>query len=246
MIEVQRGQPPNILQRLGQTWLNDLLAATTELNQLENDPAATPQQIRKAKQQKKQAQKKYAHPEVKKALVDMFHEKCAYCESQIRVVAYGHIEHFLPKAAYINYTFEWSNLVLSCAICNNTAHKGVKFPVDANGDPLLLDPTEPNLDIEAHLKLHWNPTSRLASIYWLDDRGRETVATFDLNGIRGRPALIKARSRYVRKLLNILEHARQGNAEALSILQDSLLPDAPYLAFARKYIAPELAALANP
>jgi hypothetical protein len=79
----------------------------------------------------------------------------------------------------------------------------------------------------------------------LDHRGQETVATFDLNGIRGRKALIKARSGYVRKLLNILEHARQGNAEAVSILQDSLSPDAPYLAFARKYIAPELATLAN-
>lgn len=85
--------------------------------------------------------------------------------------------------------------------------------------------------------------THLASIYGHDVIGETTVCTFDLNGLRGRTELIRERSRYIWKLISLLEWAKQGDREAISLIQESLLPDAPYLAFAKVYIAPSLAEL---
>ena len=73
MISVTRTAPPKVLQGHGARWLTALRAANDELEQVENDSQATPQQIRRAKERKKRAQNKYRHPEIKDALVTMFH-----------------------------------------------------------------------------------------------------------------------------------------------------------------------------
>lgn len=244
MIPVTRAAPPNVLQQLGACWLTALRAISDELEQVENDSQATPQQIRRAKERKKRAQNKYRHSKIKNALLTMFHGKCAYCESPIMVVAYGHIEHFYPKGNpnYVDKTFEWDNLLLSCAVCNDSGHKGTRFPLDASGNPLLIDPTDGVTDPGVHLKFSWDPRTGLASVYGLDERGQEVERMFDLNGMRGRKALIRERSRYVKKLYVILKlYDHQGNnAEALAILQQACQPNAPYSAFALAHIAPHI------
>ena len=245
MISVIRIAPPQVLQEHGDRWLTALRTANDELEQVENDSQATPQQIRRAKERKKRAQNKYRHRKIKDALETMFHDgKCAYCESPIRVVTYGHIEHFYPKGNpnYVDKTFEWDNLLLSCDICNDPGHKGTEFPLDASGDPLLIDPTDGVTYPVEHLKFSWDPQTGLASVYGLDERGREVERTFDLNGMRGRKALIRERSRYIKSLYVILElcdHPEKG-AKALAFLQESCQPDAPYSAFALAYIAPHI------
>lgn len=127
MIKVKRTAAPQALQKQATRWLTELQAALDELAQIEKNPQATEQ----AKNRVKKAQQKYNHAEIKNALVEMFHGKCAYCESEVTAAAYGQIEHFYPKAIYPEKTFEWENLLLSCEICNNGQHKGVKFPLDA-------------------------------------------------------------------------------------------------------------------
>ena len=244
MIPVARTAPPKVLQRLGAHWLATLRAAINELEQVQNDPQATKRDIRRAKAKKKNAQNKYSHREIKDALVTMFHGKCTYCESSIRVVTYGHIEHFYPKGDpnYVDKTFEWDNLLLSCDVCNDPGHKGTNLPLDADGDPLLIDPTDGVTDPAAHLKFSWAPRTGLASVYGLDERGQEVERVFDLNGVRGRKALIRERSRYVKKLYVILKlyDRRKDGAEALAILQEACQPDAPYSAFALAHIAPHM------
>ena len=79
MIRVTRTKKPDVLTAKEMSWKKKIREASTDA-------------ARKA------AQGKYQHVEVKKALVDMFHEKCAYCESAITHIDYGHIEHFRPKA----------------------------------------------------------------------------------------------------------------------------------------------------
>jgi len=49
------------------------------------------------------------------------------------------IEHFWPKSTYPARTFDWLNLLLVCGGCNQA--KGARFPLDAQGSPLLIDPT---------------------------------------------------------------------------------------------------------
>ena len=242
MIRVNRTTKPQVLQRLGPKWLADLQASINELDRLEKDPQATKQTKRQAKNKVEKARQKYNHPEIKKALVGMFHGKCAYCESQITAVTYGHIEHFHPKSnsQYVDKTFEWENFLLSCDICNNPQHKGTKFPLAANNTPLLIDPTDGVTDPTTHLRFSWDAQAGLASIYGRDVRGQAVERIFDFNGVNGRKALIKARSEYVKKLMILLRYAQSGSVEALAILKEACQPDAPYTVFALLYIAPHI------
>lgn len=76
----------------------------------------------------------YSNKTVKEALIDLFHAKCAYCESKFLHVYPGDIEHFRPKgriaeAPHLGHGYywiaaEWDNLLLSCRNCNqNLSHK---------------------------------------------------------------------------------------------------------------------------
>jgi len=61
--------------------------------------------------------------------------RCMFCEDSRGV----DIDHFWPKARYPERTFLWENLLLICSGCNRK--KGERFELDANGSPLLIDPT---------------------------------------------------------------------------------------------------------
>lgn len=74
--------------------------------------------------------KAYKEPEVKQALREMFHGKCAYCEVCYEVSDPGHVEHFRPKGTvreedgtksppgYWWLASEWENLLPACFKCN--------------------------------------------------------------------------------------------------------------------------------
>lgn len=61
--------------------------------------------------------------------------RCMYCQDSRGT----DIEHFRPKHHYPEYAFVWVNLLLACAGCNRA--KDDKFPLDEQGQPLLIDPT---------------------------------------------------------------------------------------------------------
>jgi len=118
MIKVKREDSPAILVQKAKEWTETLLAAQT-------------------KKDRQTAESKYQHKQIKDCLVKMFHGKCAYCESQIRHIDYGHIEHYRPKSIFPELTYSWSNLLLACGVCNGKAHKGDKFPQNHEGGPLI-------------------------------------------------------------------------------------------------------------
>ena len=108
----------------------------------------------------------YAHTSVKRALLEMQHEKCAFCEAKPLHVSDGDVEHFRPKAAvrqdeadalrrpgYYWLAYEWSNLLFACERCNRR-HKRSFFPLSdparraqsprdavASEAPLFIDPS---------------------------------------------------------------------------------------------------------
>lgn len=97
----------------------------------------------------------YAHPDVKAALVECHYEKCCYCESKVRHVGHGDVEHYRPKAAvkqtrkgmlerpgYYWLAYEWDNLLFSCTYCNASSKKNL-FP--------LRDPSKRARDPKAGL-----------------------------------------------------------------------------------------------
>jgi hypothetical protein len=218
MIAITRMAEPAALASQAAQWLADLEALLA-------DPAASPAQRNKAID-------RYRHPAVKRALVRLFHGKCAYCESNVTAVTYGAIEHFYPKSRYVKRTFDWRNLMLSCDICNDKRHKGDRFPLDAQGHPLLIDPTDGVTVISEHLDFVWDAVTNRAIVYGADDRGRCVEEIFDLNGLRGRAELLRRRSKYVRCLVALCEFAKQNDAEAIALLHEACLPTAEYSAFA--------------
>jgi|GEM_PF-6389171 len=84
----------------------------------------------------------YSGHGIKEALLNSHHGKCAFCESKVKYLAHGDVEHFRPKAGYEQgygfnldgYFWEayaWENLYFSCQVCNQL-HKKNKFPVLLN------------------------------------------------------------------------------------------------------------------
>lgn len=57
---------------------------------------------------------------LKPQLRELFHDKCAFCESPVNAVSHGDIENFRPKSIYWWLTYEWNNLYFACQICNST------------------------------------------------------------------------------------------------------------------------------
>ena len=107
----------------------------------------------------------YGHTEVKRRLVAMQHDKCAFCESKVTHIAYGDVEHFRPKGecqqdenaaaqtpGYYWLAYTWENLLFACQRCNQERKKNL-FPLAdetkrardhrqsiAGEKPLLIDP----------------------------------------------------------------------------------------------------------
>ncbi|MDO5409099.1 MAG: HNH endonuclease [Lachnospiraceae bacterium] len=60
----------------------------------------------------------YNTPEVNAALREMFHSKCYICESN-QITSYQ-IEHLRSHKGDVELKYNWNNLFLACAHCNNT------------------------------------------------------------------------------------------------------------------------------
>ncbi len=182
---------------------------------------------------KEAAEKKYQHKDIKNALISVFHHKCAYCESNIGAVDFGDIEHFAPKSIYPELCFEWDNLLLACSKCNNKPHKGVQFPLDAQGQPLLINPAReaPN----EFLRFIYNPQSKIAEVEAINNnpKGVETIKIFGLNS-PNRRELLKKRTTVVFQLVYIAINAAQGDSDAQSLMQKAVQATEEYAAFARQ------------
>lgn len=60
----------------------------------------------------------YNTPEVNAALNEMFHRKCYICENK-EITSYQ-IDHLIPHRGNNDLKYDWNNLFLTCAHCNNT------------------------------------------------------------------------------------------------------------------------------
>jgi uncharacterized protein (TIGR02646 family) len=117
-----KGAIPAILAAQGTTWRDELIARL-----------ATGQKPTDA------MLGRYRHPQIKDSLLSETAEKCAYCESKIRHVAYGDIEHVIPKSKVPEKAYEWENLTLACDVCNT--NKGDTYSDDpTQSQDALIDP----------------------------------------------------------------------------------------------------------
>lgn len=116
MIKLIKSSEPLILVKNKKKWTDEYLDALNKKKLL------TPT-----------IQYRYRHKQIKEALLAETHEKCAYCECKIKHISYGDVEHILPKSIYPELYVDWTNLTLSCEICNRSG----KQDYDSKTEPLL-------------------------------------------------------------------------------------------------------------
>lgn len=97
-------------------------------------------------------------------------ERCMYCEDNEGTA----IEHFWPKTHYPERAFDWLNYLLACSRCNSN-YKRDEFPIDATGNPLLVNPVEEDpLD-------HLSFSSATGYFQPLSPKGHPSIKVFGLN-----------------------------------------------------------------
>jgi uncharacterized protein (TIGR02646 family) len=220
MIQVNRTETPRILEQRSAAWLANYLTAIR--NYSTNNSAEN-------KRRKEAAEKKYQHNQIKEALASlMFHGKCAYCESQILHIDYGHIEHFKPKSLFPKQIFDWLNLLLACGKCNGKEHKGDKFPM-IDSDALLVNPCTDNPD--EHFLFEYDENTSFANVIGKTPKGQTTEIELGLN----RPQLLKKRSFFVENILFIALKLKENPSDitARSILDKAEISSAEYSSFTK-------------
>lgn len=165
--------------------------------------------------------KKYNQPDVKAQLKSETHDKCAYCESKITVVAHGDIEHVTPKAIEPELTFEWENLTFACQKCN-----GKKSDKEGIADPYVDSVDDHFFFVGQFLRGKTN-------------KGRRTVLELGLNRVE----LLEDRSDHLRILADTIENIEnEGDPRIRQLLMqelsDHLASDHPeYIYMKRSAIA---------
>lgn len=118
---------------------------------------------------------------------------CYYCgiKFDLRVGELGNQsierEHVAPKSLYKRFTFEPSNLVLACSICNGSNYKGSSNTIDnfiqnTNYRDCSFNIIHPYLDIRTeHLCVNENDGS--INVVGTSIKGRNTLRMFNLNEI---------------------------------------------------------------
>ncbi|WP_411093512.1 hypothetical protein [Streptomyces sp. 049-1] len=142
--------------------------------------------------------------------------RCMYCDDSRGT----DIDHFEPLERAPLRAFVWVNHLLACSFCNSN-EKNRKYPVDAEGACLLVDPTAE--DPADHLTLRLS----VGTYDPLSPKGKETIQVFGLN----RPELIKGRVDAFVRARSILRdwHGLHKNAAPEAEVVAQALLDSPFV-----------------
>ena len=200
----------------------------------------------------------YGAKSVKTALIDAQRGKCAFCESQVRHIAHGDVEHYRPKGGvrqrdgdpleqpgYFWLAYVWENLFFACQLCNQSFKQNL-FPL---ADPVKRARSHrDDLTAEEPMLLHpaGDDPSELIGFrgeiaFPIDDdpRARTTIEVLGLN----REALAEFRFDHLkpfRLLQEILRSLPVDSDQARSIaalFEEAVLPRAQYSSMIRALLA---------
>ncbi|EOB4964007.1 AAA family ATPase [Vibrio vulnificus] len=190
--------------------------------------------VRESKPQENFKFKSQYYLSYKPQLEEMFHSKCAFCETKVGVSSSGVVEHFRPKLYYPSLAYDWRNIYLSCSSCNR--YKAAKFPIegkrlelssaipvnDKNAQSyekyLIIDPC--NYTDIVDNPFHYKKNGEIVAS---TERGNVTINIYMLNRIE----LVKARKEHLSKLTSILRNLKSSNNSAF--LLDTINSSTEYL-----------------
>ena len=211
MIKLTKAAKPQILVNNAAKWTAKYIACLNA-NQKPSDAIAH----------------RYNHSDIKNALETETYGKCAYCESKIKHIEFGDIEHILPKKknARPDLYVEWNNLTLSCEVCNRTNKKDYYDPQMPLVNPYIDEPD----DFFIFLGTLISPRSN-------NPRGFVTESTLDLN----RSDLVIRRNERLQSINKLLFSWEQASDIMIkNVLANEIkkecAPDKEYSAFVRNFL----------
>lgn len=177
MIKIKKASAPQVLIDNKDSWTAALKNAIDRYGGYDKIPD----------QEKQALLYHYRHNDIKKALAESSHSKCAFCESKPGESGNIEVEHFSPKSLYPDLTFEWDNLLPACRKCNEA-----KLAFDTIDDP-IIDPSK--IDPETVLTYNY---LRICPIKGTENekRAMTTIDVCNLNSNR----LYTARAKLMRSL----------------------------------------------
>lgn len=193
MIKIEKSPKPQILADNAATWTQEYTSCLAA-GKKPSDEVAT----------------RYNDPTIKRTLEKETHGKCAYCESKIKHISYGDIEHILPKNknARPDLYVEWSNLTLSCEQCNRSGKRTYYDP--------QLPLINPYSDIPSQ---HLQDVGPLVVPVLGDNRAIVTEKVLKLN----RAALVERRTERIMSVENLLQTwAKEQNPTVKIVLSNEL------------------------
>ncbi len=200
----------------------------------------------------------YGAKSVKSALIKAQRGKCAFCESQVRHIAHGDVEHYRPKGGvrqsdggpleqpgYFWLAYTWGNLFFACQLCNQSFKKNL-FPLAdpakrarshrddlAAEEPMLIHPGDDDPGALIGFR------GEMAFPIGGDRRARATIEVLGLN----REALAEFRFdhlkpfRLLREWLRSLPADSDEAREIQALFVEAVLPRAQYSSMIRALLA---------
>lgn len=183
----------------------------------------------------------YRDPTVIEELSKMQRGKCCYCEKYIEKSGHGRaVEHFRPQAkgAFPELKNTWSNLLHVCSACNGK--KWHYFPLDAEGNALLIDPSDPAIDPEDHLDFNVddNDDTNFGRILAKNTSqfGATTIETIGLNLVARRHERVSGYGNLYGAYVAILEaHDKTTRQQKVRAFEFMLGANNEYAALARAF-----------
>lgn len=212
----------------------------------------------------------------KAALTQLFHGKCAFCESSVATIAPTDVEHFRPRREALGLdgvsapdhywwlVLDWDNLYLACQVCSQV-YKRNFFPIAgprgefpskgealSSENALLIDPCRDRP--ERYLRFRKDglvesriPTETDRKRFQGHNRGQITIELLGLN----RDELQNARRRALDPILVLWRTLHSPVAEpirerTLAVLRQAILPSVEYAGAVRQVIAQHIEELPQP
>lgn len=199
----------------------------------------------------------YGAKSVKNALIKAQHGKCAFCESKIRHIDHGDVEHYRPKGGfrqgsndpleqpgYFWLAYVWENLFLACALCNQSFKRNL-FPLAdptnrarshlddlAAEEPMLLHPAddEPTAFIGYREEIAFpiDDHPRARATLEVVGMNREELAEFRLDHL--------APFKRLRQVLPLLPADSEEARDILELFEQAVLPRAQYASMMRAFV----------
>lgn len=206
MIRVSRLSKPGILEKNEADWIAAIKEAKT-------------------KEEKNRCISRYKHHQIKARLIEVFHGKCAFCESYIGNVDYGAIDHFKPKSAFPEEAVKWENMLLSCNKCNGKGQKGEAWPLEDEGGFLINPCDEQPSDF---FDFEFDEMTFMTIVKPKTIRGETSERIYGLNKI----TLVKDRNIAIKRLVALAKYYHSDH-RAKEYLNEAIENKSEYAAFAR-------------